>query len=311
MAGAAGRRRRRGNLRADRPGTRAAHHQAEAPAVHRHALRPAALPGHLALHHRRRDQPPQRLHRPQLPRQGQALLVAPALPRRAAPGPHATADPRRHCGPRGGPAQLHGMGPLPDGRRAQRAGGALQRHQDRHRHDRRIRAVLDAGRVRGRAVRGRAQLDPARRPRRVLRSLRDRGGGPGRVQPARGRGVDPRRRDRRHAAARAAQRDRRAGHPHAHRVRHHRLRDPDRRHRRRAGQARRRPPPPPARPSRRRARDGQAIPSISQPLRYSRRRNLFAAVELVTRIAFSSHSIFVPARYATHPSSTVSASAPL
>ena len=57
---------------------------------------------------------------------------------------------------------------------------------------------------------------------------------------------------------------------------------------------------------------GQAQPVrySTQPLRYSRRTNLLASGRLVTRIFLASHSIFLPVRNATKPSSIASVIGP-
>ncbi|CAA9376415.1 MAG: Ribose ABC transport system, permease protein RbsC, partial [uncultured Phycisphaerae bacterium] len=259
----------RDDVGADRPRPRAPGHAAQAPAVRRDALRAAPVPGHRAGHHAGPDAGVRhRLRRAALPvdrhavlgpvpvhdvdLRGQLELVQDEPVHRPADearrdqlGGGADAVPD-HAGAGGrgrGLPEPHGVRPVPAGAGAKRAGGAVQRHQHRPDGDPRVRDLLAAGRDRRDAVHLRGQQRPAVRVRQLLRALRDRRRRARRVQPARRRGLDHRRRDRGGGDDRVAQLDQPAGHPDAARVRDHRRGDPRRRGRRRARQARRRQAP--------------------------------------------------------------------
>ena len=166
------------------------------------------------------------------------------------PGADVPAVDRR--GPRGALPRAQRLGPLAPRPRAQPRGRPLRRRSGEPDDRGRLRPLVAARGARGRALRPRRRQRPAGRDGQLLRALRHRRGGARRLQPARRRGLDPRRGARRRRHAAPLQLDRPARDPEPARVRHRRRRPAPGSHRRRDRAQDRRQAP------RRRARAGRS-----------------------------------------------------
>ena len=164
-------------------GARPADHPHPAPAVRRDPVRPPDLSRHRPLVHRGR-------HR--------RLRLRPEVPvaRMAHHRPHARRA-AQHAGLRGrgpgagsGPAPVD-FRPLPLCGRQERGGRPLFRCSDPAHHRHRLRRLLRADRTGRRVHRHVHALDLALLARQLLRALRHRRLRPGRLLPARRRGLDP------------------------------------------------------------------------------------------------------------------------